>query len=327
MTACKARAALVASAVAALALTASTTASLAQYPNKIIRIISPAPAGGSTDIVARLVQPGLQELLKQVVIVENRGGAGGYIGSEYVAKAPPDGYTLLVGGAFTTITASMRKQPSYNARRDLVPVAVFASVPNVLVVGPHLKAASVAELIADAKANPGKRNIGSNGVGTTLHLSGELFKLRTATSMTHVPYRGWGDCVLALMKGEVDVMFDNISTALPNITTGKFRPLAVTAPRRHRSLPDTPTLDELGVKDAEVLSWFGIMVPGGTPQSVIDTLSTAFKAMAGEPTFRNLIEQQGMDATYYGPGDAARFWNGEIDKWESVVKAAGIVVQ
>lgn len=317
----------VGAALVALALAVSTTASLAQYPNRIIRIISPAPAGGSTDIVARLVQPGLQELLKQVVIVENRGGAGGYIGSEHVAKAPPDGYTLLVGGAFTTIAASMRKQPSYNARKDLVPVAVLASVPNVLVVGPHLKTASVAELIADAKANPGKRNIGSNGVGTTLHLSGELFKLRTATSMTHVPYRGWGDCVLALMKGEVDVMFDNVSTALPNITTGKFRPLAVTASRRHRSLPDTPTLDELGVKDAEVLSWFGIMVPGGTPQSVINTLAQALKTMADEPAFRNLIEQQGMDATYYGPAEAAGFWNREIDKWESVVKAAGIVVQ
>src|SRR5215510_4818223 len=170
-------------AFAALALVLSASASLAQYPNKVVRIIAPAPPGGSTDIIGRLVQPGLQELLKQTVIVEARGGAGGYIGSDYVAKSAADGYTLLVGGAFTTITASMRKQPAYNPRKDLVPVAVFASVPNVLVVGPHVKTASVAELIADAKANPGKRNFGSNGVGTTLHLSGELFKLRTATSV------------------------------------------------------------------------------------------------------------------------------------------------
>jgi tripartite-type tricarboxylate transporter receptor subunit TctC len=314
-------------AFAALALAMSATASPAQYPNRIVRIISPAPPGGSPDIVARLLQPGLQDLLKQVVIVESRGGAGGYIGSDYVAKAPPDGYTLLVGGAFTTITASMRKQPSYNSRKDLVPVAVFASVPNVLVAGPHFKAANVAGLIADVKANPGKRNMGSNGVGTTLHLSGELFQLRTAISLTHVPYKGWGDCVLALMRGEVDVMFDNVSTALPNITGGKFRPLAVTASRRHRSLPDTPTLDELGIKDAEVSSWFGIMVPGGTAQSVIDTLGAAFKTISGQPEFRKLIEQQGMDATYYGPADAAKFWIAEIGKWESVIKAAGIVVQ
>jgi len=313
--------------LAALALTLSATAALAQYPNRIVRIISPAPPGGSPDTIARLVQPGLQELLKQVVIVESRGGAGGYIGSDYVAKAPPDGYTLLVGGAFTTITASMRKQPSYNARKDLVPVAVFATVPNVLLAGPHFKVASVAELVADAKANPGKRNMGSNGVGTTLHLSGELFRLRTGTSLTHIPYKGWGDCVIALMRGEVDVMFDNVSTALPNIATGKFRPLAVTASKRHRSLPDTPTLDELGVKDSEVSSWFGIMVPAGTPQSVIDTLGAAFKTISGQPEFRKLVEQQGMDATYYGPAEAAAFWSGEIDKWESVIKAAGIAAQ
>jgi tripartite-type tricarboxylate transporter receptor subunit TctC len=314
-------------ALAALALTVSATAALAQYPTKIVRIISPAPPGGSPDAIARLVQPGLQDLLKQIVIVESRGGAGGYIGSDYVAKAAPDGHTLLVGGAFTTIAASMRKQPNYNARKDLVPVAVFASVPNVLVASPHLKAASVAELIADAKANPGKRNLGSNGVGTTLHLSGELFQLRTQTALTHIPYKGWGDCVLALIRGDVDVMFDNVSTALPNITSSKFRPLAVTASKRHRSLPDTPTLDELGIKNAEVSSWFGIMVPAGTPQSVIDTLGAAFKTISDQPEFRKLVEQQGMDATYHGPKQAGAFWNSEIDKWESVIKAAGIVAQ
>jgi tripartite-type tricarboxylate transporter receptor subunit TctC len=314
-------------ALAALTLVVSTTVSLAQYPNKIIRIISPAPPGGSTDIVARLVQPGLQEALKQTVIVESRGGAGGYIGSEYVAKSSPDGYTLLLGGAFTAIAPTMRKQPGYNTRKDFVPVAVFASVPNVLLAGPHLKAASVADLIADAKANPGKRNLGSNGVGTTLHLSGELFQLRTATSLTHIPYKGWGDCVLALKRGDVDVMFDNISTALPNIAASGFRPLAVTAAKRHRALPDTPTLDELGIRDAEVSSWFGIMVPAGTPQSVVETLGAAFKTISDQPEFRGLVEQQGMDATYYGPAEAGRFWNSEVDKWESVVKAAGIAAQ
>jgi tripartite-type tricarboxylate transporter receptor subunit TctC len=310
--------------LAALAVAVSTTASLAQYPNKVVRIIAPAPPGGSTDIVARLVQPGLQELLKQTVIVEARGGAGGYIGSDHVAKSPADGYTLLVGGAFATITASMRKQPAYNPRNDLVPVAVFASVPNVLVVGPKVKTTNVAALIADAKANPGKRHIGSNGVGTTLHLSGE-FQLRTGTSLSHVPYKGWGDCVLALMRGEIEMMFDNVSTALPNITGNKFRPLAVTASARHRSLPDTPTLAELGIKDAEVSSWFGIMVPRGTPQSVIDTLSAAFKTISGQPEFRKQIEQQGMDAVYYGPADAAKFWSREIAKWETVIKAANLV--
>jgi tripartite-type tricarboxylate transporter receptor subunit TctC len=314
-------------ALAAMALAVSATASLAQYPSRIIKIISPAPPGGSTDIVARLLQPGLQDLLKQTVVVESRGGAGGYIGSEFVSKAPPDGYTLLLAGAFTAITASLKQQPSYNPRKDLVPVAVLASVPNVLVAGAHLKAGGVAELIAEAKANPGKLNIGSNGIGTTLHLSGELFKLRTGTSITHIAYRGWADCVLGLLKGEIDMMFDNTSTALPNITAGKSRPLAIAASARHRSLPETPTLNELGVKDAEVVSWFGIMAPNGTPQSVIDTLAAAFKTIANEPEFRKLVEQQGMDAVYYDPAEAAKFWNNEIDKWESVIKSAGIAVQ
>jgi tripartite-type tricarboxylate transporter receptor subunit TctC len=314
-------------ALAVLALAVSTTASLAQYPNRVIKIISPAPPGGSTDIVARLVQPGLQELLKQTVVVESRGGAGGYIGSEFVSKSPPDGHTLLLAGAFTAITASLKQQPSYNPRKDLVPVAVLASVPNVLVAGAHFKSGGVAELIAEAKANPGKLNIGSNGIGTTLHLSGELFKLRTGTSITHVAYRGWADCVLGLLKGEIDIMFDNTSTALPNITAGKSRPLAIAASARHRSLPETPTLNELGIKDAEVVSWFGIMAPAGTPQSVIDTLAAAFKTIANEPEYRKLVEQQGMDAVYYGPAEAAKFWNNEIDKWESVIKSAGIAVQ
>ena len=314
-------------ALAALALAVSATAAPAQYPNRIIKIISPAPPGGNTDIVARLVQPGLQELVRQTVIVENRGGAGGYIGSDFVAKAPPDGYTLLLAGAFTTITASLKRQPSYNPRTDLVPVAVFTNVPNILVAGPHLKAQGVAELVAQAKANPGRLNVGSNGIGTTLHLSAEVFMLRTGTALTHVAYRGWADCVLGLLKGEVDLMFDNLSTALPNLTAGKSRPLAVAAASRHRLLPDTPTLSELGIRDAEVLSWFGIMAPGGTPQPVIDTLAAAFRTIADEPEFRKLVEQQGMDVVYYGPAEAGRFWNGEIDKWESVIKAAGIAGQ
>jgi len=305
----------------------SATPSFAQYPTRTIKIVSPAPPGGSTDIMSRLVQPGLQDILKQTVIVESRGGAGGYIGSDYVAKSAPDGYTLLLGGAFTAITASLQKQPSYDPRKDLVPVAIFASVPNILVAGPHLQANSVGELIAEAKANPGKLNMGSNGTGTTLHLSGELFMLRTGTVLTHVAYRGWADCVLGLLKGEVDLMFDNISTALPNIRAGKTRPLAVTALSRHRSLPDIPTLDELGVKNAEVTSWFGILAPAGTPQSVIDTLGATFKTIADQAEFRKLVERQDMDVTFYSPAEAAKFWNGEVDKWQSVISSTGIPLQ
>ena len=183
------------------------------------------------------------------------------------------------------------------------------------------------ELIAEAKANPGKLNIGSNGVGTTLHLSDELFMLRTGTVMTHVPYRGWADCVLGLLKGEVDVMFDNLSSALPNIKAGKTRALAVAATARNKALPDTPTLAEVGVKNAEVTSWFGIAVPAGTPQAVIDTLGAAFKTVSEQPEFRRHVEEQGLDAIYYGPHEAAGFWNNEVGKWQGVIKAARIPLQ
>ncbi|MFM9970158.1 MAG: Bug family tripartite tricarboxylate transporter substrate binding protein [Burkholderiales bacterium] len=299
----------------------------AQYANKPIRIISPAPPGGSTDIVSRLVQPGLQDALKQPVIVEARGGAGGYIGSDYVTKQPADGYTLLLGGAFTTITATLQKAPHYSPRRDLSPVAIVAMVPNVMVSGPNLKVSSVAEFIALAKSNPGKLNVGSNGVGTTLHLSGELFKLRTGVDMVHIAYKGWADCVTGLLGGQIDLMFDNISTALPNVASGKTRALAVMATARHRLLPNVPTFDELGIKNAEVTSWFGIMVPAGTPPDIIATLGRIIRTNAETADFQDKVVKLGMDPAAMGPAEAQKFWIGEVDKWETVIKASQIPLQ
>ena len=309
------------------ALVSSRAPAWAEFPDHLIKIVSPAPPGGSPDIMAHLLQPGMTKLLDQTVVIEARGGAGGYIGSDFVAKAAPDGYTLLLGGAFTAITASLQNNPAYNPRDDLVPVAIFASVPNILVAGPRLKANSVAELIAEAKANPGALNIGSNGVGTTLHLSGELFKLRTGTSITHVAYRGWSPCVVGLLSGEVDMMFDNLNTALPNIQAGKIRPLAVAAAERNRALPDVPTLDELGVKDAEVSSWFGVMVPAKTPRPVIDRLAAAFKVIAASDDFKRLVDQQGMDPLYLGPDEAEAFWRSDIAKWQAVIASSQIPKQ
>jgi tripartite-type tricarboxylate transporter receptor subunit TctC len=299
----------------------------AQYPDHVIKIVSPAPPGGSPDIMTHLIQPGMTEALKQTVIVEARGGAGGYLGSDFVAKSAPDGYTLLLGGAFTAITASLQNNPAYRPRSDLVPVAIFASVPNILVGGPNLKAKNVNELIAQAKANPGKLNMGSNGVGTTLHLSGELFKLRTATSITHVAYRGWSDCVLGVLSGEVDFMFDNLNTALPNIKADKLTPIALAATERSKYLPDTPTLAEMGIKNAEVTSWFGVLVPAKTPPEIIERLGKTIEAIAKTDDFKRLVNQQGMDAFYYGPAEAKKFWNDEIDKWENVIQSAGIPKQ
>lgn len=306
---------------------AAASASIAQYATKPVRIISPAPPGGSTDIVSRLIQPGLQEALKQAVIVEARGGAGGYIGSDYVTKQPADGYTLLLGGAFTTITATLQKSPSYSPRRDLIPVAIVATVPNIMIVGPNIKVNNIAEFIAFAKANPGKLNVGSNGVGTTLHLSGELFKLRTGIDMVHIAYKGWADCVTGLLGGQIDLMFDNLSTAMPNVVAGKTRAFAVMSPARHRLLPSVPTFDELGIRNAEVISWFGIMVPAGTPQPIIDTLGRIIRTNAETADFQDKVAKLGMDAAAMGPVESQKFWIGEVDKWEAVVRASQTPLQ
>ena len=223
----------------ALAALAAPRAFAQQFPSKFIKIVSPAPPGGGTDIIARGVQPHLQAMLGQPVIVENKGGAGGYLGIEYTSKSPPDGYTFSVSGAFAIITSLLHKMPAYDPHENLLPLAVMASVPNMLVAGPRLKQKSVAELIAYAKANPGKIDMGSNGVGTSLHLTGELFQVQTGAKFTHVPYRGWADCMAALTTGEVDIMFDNVSTSIPNIKAGKIRAFAIAGPKRHPTLPES----------------------------------------------------------------------------------------
>ena len=308
----------------ALATLAAPRAFAQQFPSKFIKIVSPAPPGGGTDIIARGVQPHLQALLGQPVIVENKGGGGGYLGVEYMSKSAADGYTICVSGAFAIITASLRKVPGYDVRKDIKPLAVVGSVPNMLVAGKTLKANNVAELIAYAKANPGKVNMGSNGVGTSLHLTGELFQLRTGTKFTHIAYRGWADCMAALSTGEVDIMFDNASTSIPKIRAGNIRGFAVCASQRHRDLPDVPTLGELGVKDAEVISWFGLIMPAGVPANVVAILDKGIAEVAKKPDFQKAIHEQGLDNTYSNASEAGQLWNKEVDKWQTVIKAADI---
>lgn len=308
----------------ALAAFAAPHAFAQQFPNKFIKIVSPAPPGGGTDIIARGVQPHLQALLGQPVIVENKGGGGGYLGTEFMAKSAPDGYTISVSGAFAIITASLHKVPGYDVRKDIKPLAVVGSVPNMLVAGKTMKANSVAELIAYAKANPGKINMGSNGVGTSLHLSGELFQLRTGTKFTHIAYRGWADCMAALSTGEVDIMFDNASTSIPKIKLGSIRGLAMCGPARHRDLPDVATLTELGVTDADVISWFGLIMPAGVPQDTANILDKALAEISKKPDFQKSIHEQGLDNTYSPAKDATELWNKEVDKWQAVIKAADI---
>jgi tripartite-type tricarboxylate transporter receptor subunit TctC len=308
----------------AMASLAAPNAFAQQFPNKFIRIVSPAPPAGGTDIIARGVQPHLQAMLGQPVIVENKGGAGGYLGIEYTSKSPADGYTFCVSGAFAIITALLHKVPAYDPRKNLKPLAVMASVPNMLVVGPRLKAKSVDELIAYAKANPRKLDMGSNGVGTSLHLTGELFQVQTGVKFTHVPYRGWADCMSALATGEIDLMFDNVSTSIPNIKAGKTRGFAIAGPKRHPALPDVPTLTELGIKGADVISWFGLVLPAGVPTDVLAILDKSMGEISQKPDFQKSIHDQGLEVTYMNSAGATKLWNDEVDKWSKVIKEAGI---
>jgi tripartite-type tricarboxylate transporter receptor subunit TctC len=314
------------STVAAFAITAVIplgTAGAQSYPNKLIRILAPAPPGGTVDIIARLLAPQLQDAFKQNIIVENRGGGGGYLGTEAMSRSAPDGYTIAIGGGFSVITATLQKSPSYDPR-DLVPIAVLAGTPNMLIVGPKVKVQSVAELVADAKANPGKYNVGSNGLGTTIHLTSELFKLRTGVQITHIAYRGQADALNAILSGETDMMFDTASIHVANVKAGKVRALGVAAAERFKPLPDVPTLAEGGVSGVEVLSWFGILVPKGTSPEVIATLDKAFKTISAKPDFRQAIVEQGLEPMAMDATQAKVFWQSEIDKWSAVIKAANL---
>lgn len=293
------------------------------YPSKLIRIIAPAPPGGMVDIVARLVAPQLQDALKQNFIVENRGGGGGYLGTEQLSKSAPDGYTLAILGAFSAITATLQKAPSYNPR-DLIPIAVFGGTPNMLIVSPKVKAQSFGELFADAKANPGKYNVGSNGLGTTIHLTAELFKQRTGAQLTHIAYRGQPEAMKALLSGETDMMFDTASIHVANVKEGKIRAFAIAGPKRFTPLPDVPTLAESGVEGVEVLSWFGLMAPKGTPSEVVSLLDTTLQSISEKPVFQKAISEQGLDPMLMNAAQAEAFWRGEMDKWSAVIKAGNL---
>src|SRR5690349_12578544 len=242
----------------------------ATYPTKPIRLIVPFPPAGTTDILARAVAQKLSETWGQQVVVDNHPGAGGNIGSDIVAKASPDGYTLLMGTVGThAINPSLYAKMPYDHVKDFAPVILVAGVPNVLVVNPALPVKSVQELIVYGKANPGKLNFASSGNGTSIHLSGELFKTMTGIQMTHVPYKGSSPALTDLIAGQVQLMFDNLPSSLQFIKAGKLRALAVTSLERSSALPDVPTLAESGLPGFEVSSWFGVLAPAGTPNDII----------------------------------------------------------
>jgi len=261
------------------------------------------------------------------VVIDNRPGAGGNIGSDAVAKAPPDGYMLLMGAVGThAINASLYKKMPYDAVKDFAPVILVATVPNALVVHPSVPAKSVKELITYSKANPGKLNFGSSGNGTSVHLSGELFKSLTGIDMQHVPYKGSGPAMTGLLGGEIQMMFDNLPSAIQHIKSGKLRPLGVTSAKRSPALPEVPTIAEAGVPGYEATSWFGVLAPAGTPRDIVGRLNGEINKILELPDTHKRLEEQGAEPAGGTPDQFAALIGREIPKWAKVVKDSGAQV-
>ncbi len=313
--------------LAAVSALLVTTAASQGFPNRPVRVVVPFPAGGTTDLIARAVSQKLTESTGQPFVVDNRPGAGGNIGSELVAKSPPDGYTLLMGTVGThAINPGLYPKMPYDHVRDFTPVILVAGVPNVLVVNPSLPVNSVQELIAYAKANPGKLNFASSGNGTSIHLSGELFKTMAGVQMTHVPYKGSAPALQDLVGGQVQLMFDNLPSSLALIKGGKLKPLAVTSLSRAAALPDVPTLAESGLPGFEASSWFGLLAPAGTPPAVVTKLNTEVAKWLASPEAKEKLLAQGAIAAGGTPEDFAKHIAAETAKWQKVVKESGAKV-
>ena len=294
------------------------------YPSKPIRVVVPYPPGGTPDILIRELGPKLTAALGQQIIVENRPGAGGNIGSEVVAKAAPDGYTLVMGTTAThSINQALYKKLAYDPLKDFVAVALIATMPNVLVVNNDFPVKNVKELIALAKAKPGTITFGSGGNGTTHHLSGALFEKMTGVDMTHVPYKGAGQALPDLIGGQINIMFDNITSSMAYIKSGKLRVLAVTTPKRSAALPDVPTMQEAGVPGYEMSGWFGLLAPAKTPPEIVARLNKAINKILQSIEMKELLAKQGAEIVISTPAEFTAFVKERTDKMTKVVKDSG----
>jgi len=297
------------------------------YPNRPIRVIVPYPAGQASDTIMRLVGERLAKALGQAVVVENKPGAGGNIGSDAGAKAAPDGYTLTVATAALPISKNVYRKLPFDPVSDFAPITLMTITPLVLVTRPDLPANSVAELVQQAKKNPGRMTFASSGSGTSHHLSGELFKTLAGVDLLHVPYKGSAPAHLDLMAGTVDIMFDNIIPVAPHIKQGKLKALAVTTKTRSATLPGVPTMTEAGFADFEAVAWFGVLAPAATPRPIVDRLNKEIVAVLNAPELKERLA--GMGATTVGdtPEEFGRFMNAEIAKWAPVVKRAQVELE
>ena len=312
-----------------LSLLAAAAAATAQnYPVKSVRMVVPFAAGaGSNDIMARLIAQKLTDSLRHQFVVDNRPGASGIIGTDIVAKAPADGYTILMMSLTVTVNPSLFSKLPYDTAKDLTPVTMVASAPLMLVVHPSVPAKSVQEFIAYAKANPGKLNFGSGGPGTTPHLAGEMLKTMAGVQMTHVPYKGGAPALADLVGGQIQLMCENIPGTLPFARSGKLRALAVTDLKRSPLLPELPTLDESGLKGYQIVGWNGLFVPAGTPQAIVTKLHQETGRALALPDVKERLAIMGADGVGDTPQHFAAFIKAEIPKWAKVVKEAGLKIE
>ncbi|MEK7361087.1 MAG: tripartite tricarboxylate transporter substrate binding protein [Pseudomonadota bacterium] len=314
----------------ALGLTFACADAPAQnYPSKPIRLVVPYPPGGPLDIMARAIGQKLTEAWHQPVVVDNRAGAGGNIGADLVAKSPADGYTLLMGAVAThAINPTLYGKLTYDPVKDFTPVALVAQVPNILVVNPSVPAKSVKELIEFARARPGYLNFGSGSTGSTGHLAGELFKTMAGVQMVHIPYKGGAPAMADLLAGQVQLMFDNLANALPNVRAGRLRALAVTTLARSQAMPDLPTIAESGLPGFDLTTWFGLMVPAGTPPEIVVRLNKEIVRALNAKDMRERLDKMGTEPPPNNtPEHFAAFIRTEAAKYAKVVKDSGARVE
>ena len=304
-------------------LCAAATVAAQSYPTRPIRFIVPFPPGGGNDIVGRIIAQKLAESLNQTVVVDNRGGAGGTIGTDMTAKAPADGHTMLVNNISLAVNATLIPKLPYDTQRDLLPVSIIGRQPNILVVHPGSKAKTVRELIELARAKPGAVNYGSGGVGTASHLATELLQLSTGTKMIHVPYKGLGPALIDLVGGRLEFIISTMASALPQLKAGKLRALAATTVKRSSFFPEVPTMIESGVAGYDFTTWYALVVPAATPNPVVGRINGDLAKIATLPVVKEQFAAQGLETAHTGAEEARAYLIAEIAKWGKVIKASG----
>jgi len=302
-------------------------AAAASYPDKPVRVVVGFSAGGTTDVAARIIAKELGEDLGQSFVVENKPGAGSNIGAELVARAKPDGYTLYMVAVTSTINQTLYRKLSFDIVKDFSPIALVIKVPNILVVNPSLPVKSVPELVAYLKAHPNKVSFASSGSGTSIHMAGELFKLRSGADIVHIPYKGSAPALTDLIGNQVQMMFDNMPSAWPHVQAGKLRALAVTTAERSATAPELPTMVESGFDKFDVSSWFGLIAPAGTPRDVIDRLNASVQKALSKPEVQQRFKDLGAVTAKTTPAEFGAFIQSEVDTWATVVKASGAKVE